>query len=119
MLTRARKGCIVIGSRSTLVSDPLWQQWLLWAAAKGAICGECAKGTWVPRYLVDDRDGVWKVKASLMEEVAKGALPLETAPLETAPKQEPPKVPEILDSWEDLGSPMASPCANNELADEV
>eukprot|EP00438_Fugacium_kawagutii_P016194 Skav225046 [mRNA] locus=scaffold2061:401586:402445:+ [translate_table: standard] len=46
---------------------------LIWAAARGAICGESAKGSWVPRrarelpgatsrYLVDDRDGIWTVK---------------------------------------------------------
>merc|ERR1719352_1093960 len=71
MLTRARRGCIVIGSRRTLIHDPLWRQWLLWASARGAVCGEAAKGTWVPRYLVDDRDGMWTVKEQLMSDIEK------------------------------------------------
>lgn len=110
MLTRARRGCIVIGSRSTLVSDPLWQQWLLWATARGAICGESAKGTWVPKYLVDDRDGVWTVKANLIEE-AKGVVSMagSNLPEGAISKHEAVPEPEILDSWEDLGSPMVTP----------
>uniref|UniRef100_A0A7S1Q674 AAA+ ATPase domain-containing protein n=1 Tax=Alexandrium catenella TaxID=2925 RepID=A0A7S1Q674_ALECA len=105
MLTRARRGCIVIGSRSTLHQDALWQQWLSWATARGAICGEGAKGTWVPKYLVDDRDGVWQVKASLMEEVA---APIAAVPA-MAVKVEKEKEPEILDSWEDMESPVTTP----------
>jgi len=119
MLTRARRGCIVIGSRSTLIADPLWQQWLLWAAAKGAICGESAKGTWVPKYLVDDRDGVWKVKASLIEEATKGVVPANAAPTPRVPKQAAPKEPEILDSWEDMSSPVACPSEARDLLDNV
>jgi hypothetical protein len=111
MLTRARRGCIVIGSRSTLVSDPLWQQWLLWATARGAICGESAKGTWVPKYLVDDRDGVWTVKANLIDE-AKGVPSMagSNLPDGAISKHEAVKEPEIImDSWEDIGSPMVTP----------
>jgi len=109
MLTRARRGCIVIGSRSTLISDPLWQQWLNWAAARGAIIGENAKGTWVPKYLVDDRDGVWTVKASVIEE-AKTGVPAKKDVVVPLPKEvAPPPEPEIADSWEDLGSPVVSP----------
>lgn len=101
MLTRARRGCIVIGSRTTLMQDPLWQEWLKWATARGAICGESAKGTWVPRYLVDDRDGVWQVKASIVEEAGKGgAAGLGSA----AAKPAAPVVEEVLDNWEDAMS---------------
>merc|ERR1740121_1391615 len=96
MLTRARRGCIVIGSKPTLNQDPLWQEWLKWATARGAICGESAKGTWVPRYLVDDRDGVWTVKASIVEEAAKGVSGTAAGPV--AAKAEVPKEPEeVLD----------------------
>ena len=44
----------VIGSRSTLMSDPLWHEWLIWAAARGAICGRSKYiapgfGVWGPK----------------------------------------------------------------------
>jgi len=118
MLTRARRGCIVIGSRMTLNQDPLWQEWLKWATARGAICGESAKGTWVPRYLVDDRDGVWTVKTSIIEEATKGVS--STAPPVPAPKPEAPKEPEeVLDSWEDLGSPVVTPANSAKPPDAL
>jgi len=110
MLTRARRGCIVIGSRSTLISDPLWQQWLSWASARGAVCGESAKGNWVPKYLVDDRDGVWTVKASVIEEAKTGISSKKDIVVAVQKEAEPPKEePEVADSWEDLGSPVVSP----------
>eukprot|EP00930_Biecheleria_cincta_P021623 TRINITY_DN15975_c2_g1_i1.p1 TRINITY_DN15975_c2_g1~~TRINITY_DN15975_c2_g1_i1.p1 ORF type:complete len:1262 (+),score=287.34 TRINITY_DN15975_c2_g1_i1:128-3913(+) len=105
MLTRARRGCIVIGSRSTLVSDPLWHEWLLWATARGAICGESAKGTWQAKYLVDDRDGVWTIKSNVADQPVIATGPSAAAAGQAAP-QEPE---EILDSWEDMGSPLTSP----------
>jgi len=112
MLTRAKRGCIVIGSRLTLVSDPLWQQWLLWAAARGAICGESPKGKWVPKYLVDDRDGMWTVKASIIEDASQATIvvPMDSQINGPAPvlKEEPE---EVLDSWEDLGSPTNGPAS--------
>ena len=48
MLTRARRGLVVVGSRKTLRHDPLWQQWLEWAEAHHAIVdtrswSECVK----------------------------------------------------------------------------
>ncbi|CAJ1384824.1 unnamed protein product [Effrenium voratum] len=106
MLTRARIGLIVIGSRSTLMSDPLWHEWLIWAAARGAICGESAKGSWVPRYLVDDRDGIWTVKQGIIEEVQKGINPKAGAQEVVKVEQ---KEEDILDSWEDMESPIMTP----------
>merc|ERR1740121_2179732 len=100
MLTRARRGCIVIGSRTTLNQDPLWQEWLKWATARGAICGEGAKGTWLPRYLVDDRDGVWTVKTNVIEEGAKGGA-TSAAPASVAKPEKPVVEEEPLDNWED------------------
>jgi len=105
MLTRARRGVIVIGSRSTLVQDPLWKEWLLWATARGAICGEGAKGTWVPKYLVDDRDGVWTMKSMDDGKGFGGSSAQMTAgkpSIDTGPT-------EVMDSWEDIGSPVMSP----------
>lgn len=101
MLTRARIGLIVIGSKSTLMSDPLWHEWLVWAMARGAVCGESAKGTWVPRYMVDDRDGIWTVKQEFMEGAKE---PTKEAAKPTIQEPE-----EILDSWEDMESPVMSP----------
>lgn len=111
MLTRARIGLIVIGSRSTLMSDPLWHEWLIWAAARGAICGESAKGTWVPRYLVDDRDGIWTVKQSVIESVEKGIAPAKASAgvKEVEPQKLQQKEEDILDSWEDMESPIMTP----------
>eukprot|EP00931_Biecheleriopsis_adriatica_P016608 TRINITY_DN1218_c0_g2_i1.p1 TRINITY_DN1218_c0_g2~~TRINITY_DN1218_c0_g2_i1.p1 ORF type:complete len:1072 (+),score=216.69 TRINITY_DN1218_c0_g2_i1:53-3217(+) len=97
MLTRARIGLIVIGSRNTLQHDPLWHEWLLWAQARGAVCGESARGTWVPRYLVDDRDGIWTVKAEILE----GVPPLKSQALPNAHSKE---TVEVADSWEDIDS---------------
>jgi len=110
MLTRARRGCIVIGSRSTLVADPLWKEWLSWATARGAVYGEGAKGTWVPRYLVDDRDGMWTVKVELSGSAPKVSGMAAQGAVGAAPDA--PKVAEpeeVVDSWEDLGSPSTSP----------
>jgi len=101
MLTRARRGCIVIGSKATLNQDPLWQEWLKWATARGAICGEGAKGTWVPRYMVDDRDGVWTVKGTVAQETAKGnedeeVVMIDATKLSAAVIEEDPP-----DNWDD------------------
>jgi len=119
MLTRARRGCIVIGSKSTLNSDPLWQEWLKWATARGAICGESAKGTWVPRYLVDDRDGVWTVKSIVGEDSGTTAAAAEA---DAAPKVvESVKEAEVLDSWEDMSdacSPVATPAHNAKAPED-
>lgn len=118
MLTRARRGCIVIGSRRTLMFDPLWRQWLLWASARGAVCGESPKGTWIPRYLVDDRDGMWTVKAAAMmsdpnskvagvQSVSEGGTVSTMITAKLMEGREEPE--EVVDSWEDLESPAASP----------
>jgi len=119
MLTRARRGCIVIGSRRTLINDPLWRQWLLWASARGAVCGEAAKGTWVPRYLVDDRDGMWTVKEALHTDISKiAALNVGGGAAATpAAKKVEEKVVEDVDDWEDLcDSPAPSPTAASKAA---
>jgi len=109
MLTRAKRGLIVIGSRSTLNSDPLWKEWLLWATARGAIMGEGAKGTWVPRYLVDDRDGVWTLKASESVE----ACPVVTLPGMGVPTVQTEEPDEVASDWEDMvSSPSHSPAAS-------
>jgi len=81
---------------------------LNWAAARGAICGESAKGNWVPKYLVDDRDGVWTVKASIIEESKTGIVSKNDVVVKEVAPPPPPKE-EIADSWEDLGSPVVSP----------
>ncbi|CAK9024395.1 unnamed protein product [Durusdinium trenchii] len=116
MLTRARIGLIVIGSRSTLMSDPLWHEWLIWAAARGAICGESAKGNWVPRYLVDDRDGIWTVKQGIIEEVQKGIEKKNPAGGNDAPAKVEQKEEDILDSWEDMESPLMTPANESQGA---
>jgi hypothetical protein len=113
MLTRARRGCIVIGSKRTLMADPLWRQWLIWASARGAMCGEAAKGSWVGRYLVDDRDGMWTVKqAALMTEAPQANGAPTPSPIEeskASAKQAPAEEAAVMDDWEELFSPTASP----------
>jgi len=54
MLTRAKRGLIVIGNRETLKTDIFWKSWLKWAATHGCIQGESASGSWKPVCLVED-----------------------------------------------------------------
>ena len=43
MLTRARRGLIVVGHHSTLRRDPtVWGPWLAWASENGLVCGVAA-----------------------------------------------------------------------------
>jgi hypothetical protein len=51
MMTRAKRGLIVVGNPSTLHSDRVWHHWLTWAAANGVIQGVKSKGQYVPTYL--------------------------------------------------------------------
>jgi hypothetical protein len=95
-----------------LLNDPLWHQWLLWAAARGAIVGEAQRGAWQPRYLVDDRDGMWTVKVSITEEPAKA----QEFTRQITPEQ---VKAEVVDCWEDLGSPVASPSSHAVNADDI
>lgn len=44
------------------------------------------QGTWVPKYLVDDRDGVWTVKANLIDEAAPSPPPRLLAALRRCPR---------------------------------
>lgn len=39
MLTRARRGLVVLGAAATLRNDPFWQRWLAWCERNGAIKG--------------------------------------------------------------------------------
>lgn len=41
-LTRARRGLIVIGDRTTLASDPTWRAWLSWMEAN-KLCMDAAR----------------------------------------------------------------------------
>ena len=51
MMTRAKRGLIVIGNPSTLHSDRVWHHWLTWAAANGVIQGVNTTASYVPTYL--------------------------------------------------------------------
>ena len=51
MMTRAKRGLIVIGNPSTLHSDRVWHHWLVWAAANGVIQGVNTKASYKPTYL--------------------------------------------------------------------
>jgi len=59
MLTRAKRGLIIIGNRETLKTDFFWKSWLKWASTHGCIQGETASGTWTPLCLVEDE---WVMK---------------------------------------------------------
>jgi hypothetical protein len=54
MLTRAKRGLIIIGNRDTLQTDFYWSNWLKWAAMRGCIMGESAHGNWTAKCLVED-----------------------------------------------------------------
>jgi hypothetical protein len=54
MITRARRGIIVIGDRRTLRYDNVWGTWLAWAENRGLVQGESAKRNgYKPRLLAD------------------------------------------------------------------
>ena len=54
MITRARRGIIVIGDRRTLRYDNVWGTWISWAENRGLVRGEVAKRNgYVPRLLAD------------------------------------------------------------------
>lgn len=96
MITRAKRGMIVIGNRTTLSYDFLWGHWLNWAQARGAVMGESARGKWTPKYLVDGAYGM------IEEDEAPAAVPdsPELKPtLDDGPKE---PVWEAVDSWEDI-----------------
>jgi superfamily I DNA and/or RNA helicase len=53
MLTRAKRGLIVVGSRETLVNErETWRRWLTWANANGCILGSNGpQGNYQPHYI--------------------------------------------------------------------
>ena len=53
MMTRPRRGLIIIGNRRTLRCDRRWGKWLQWAASNGVIFNERAAGRYVPTFLGD------------------------------------------------------------------
>jgi len=53
MMTRPRRGLIIIGNRATLRCDRRWGKWLQWAASAGVILNERAAGRYVPTFLGD------------------------------------------------------------------
>ena len=75
MLTRARRGLIVVGSAQTLRNDALWQQWLEWCEDHQVIVD---KSIWHDLVWVATRNAIGpEVKKSL-----KKLLALEFAPAE-------------------------------------
>jgi len=64
MLTRAKRGLIVVGHRATLQSDVYWREWLSWAASRGCIRGEPAWGEWTSRCLIEEDWAARPKKAS-------------------------------------------------------
>jgi len=59
MLTRAKRGLIIIGNRETLQTDIYWKSWLKWASTHGCIQGESARGSWTQLCLIEDE---WVIK---------------------------------------------------------
>merc|ERR1711871_1590856 len=53
MMTRPRRGLIIIGNRKTLRCDRRWGKWLQWAASAGVIFNERATGRYQPTFLGD------------------------------------------------------------------
>ncbi len=48
MMTRARRGLIVLGNEATLISDPLWCRWLNWIHFHKAIVHGSTGGDRLP-----------------------------------------------------------------------
>ena len=40
MLTRARRGLIVVGNKSTLLNNPVWKKWIEWCEEHKVIVNE-------------------------------------------------------------------------------
>jgi superfamily I DNA and/or RNA helicase len=40
MLTRARRGLIVVGNKSTLLNNPIWRKWIEWCEEHKVIVDE-------------------------------------------------------------------------------
>ena len=53
MMTRPRRGLIIIGNKKTLRCDRRWGKWLQWAASAGVIFNERASGRYIPSFLGD------------------------------------------------------------------
>jgi len=123
MLTRARRGLIIIGNRKTLETDYFWKSWLKWASVHGCVQGERAGGTWKPLCLVDDewvmkaRDSASKsvsaVCVAAPEPACQGCLADCTSsggdrwqepikPCVQSRTQSAAAAPPLADSWEDL-----------------
>lgn len=37
LLTRGRRGLVVVGDLQTLIADDNWREWLIWAMASGIV----------------------------------------------------------------------------------
>lgn len=99
MLTRAKRGLIVIGHRRTLQEDSLWKHWLTWAQARGCVLNETAKGTWIAKYLVDDEKWVMKSLEKLEEENRQDGGKASDLASQDNSKDD---TWETLDNWEDI-----------------
>merc|ERR1711871_779561 len=53
MMTRPRRGLIIIGNKKTLRCDRRWGKWLQWASSAGVIFNERASGRYQPTFLGD------------------------------------------------------------------
>mmetsp|Transcript_115056 Transcript_115056/g.199628 ORF Transcript_115056/g.199628 Transcript_115056/m.199628 type:complete len:1706 (-) Transcript_115056:102-5219(-) len=93
MLTRAKRGLIIIGNKDTLRTNRIWSSWLGWAARKGCIC-TCDKDMklssfakakdeeWIPRCLIEDD---WTMDDSTSDDPASSK---STAAPKTPSKQQ-------------------------------
>jgi hypothetical protein len=57
MMTRAKRGLIIIGNRRTLASDRVWGKWIQWASSCGVTVGENSRGEYEAEYLGDTMVG--------------------------------------------------------------
>ena len=116
MMTRPRRGLIIIGNRRTLRCDRRWGKWLQWAASAGVIFNERAAGRYVPTFLGDTLVGESEeIEMSSGDKHASEAKSVNTALPQSFLDAQKDISSEM---WDSTTSPVASPKMKQWTADD-